>query len=121
MLADLFARRHDTDLLVVDTSLRLLGVVRDHRVARAVLEASAHDSPRDFEGASRMTPLDRTAGELMALPNSVPESVSVREALFRMARSHLRSIPVITGEGVPLGILSDIDALDAFARSRKRR
>ncbi|MFO0678036.1 MAG: CBS domain-containing protein [Polyangiaceae bacterium] len=73
-------------------------------------------------GVIRLAPFAKATRVDVAMASalSVLESAGVREAVLRMARAHLREIPVVTTEGEPVGILRDVDALLALARTPRR-
>lgn len=97
---------HDREeVLVVNRSMRLVGIVRGlHLFRQTVIQRQ---------------PAKVLAEHIMVPPVAVPENASLRDALYQMAHSHLRSVPVITSSGVPLGVLTDIDAIHAIVWGRR--
>lgn len=105
------AERGLPELLVVDDEGRLVGLVRDVNLPRAL---------RPLHIASLLSALKspdlRRVGDIMSTATSVGEDDSVRDAVLRMAHAHLREIPVITRGGELVGVLRDIDGLHSLSR-----
>jgi hypothetical protein len=59
---------------------------------------------------------DATARDVMTNHGATEESSSVRAALLQMASSHRRYLPVVAGDGSPVGVVRDVDALRAWTR-----
>ncbi len=110
-----FRERKEASLLVVDSRFRLVGVVLELALARmgsgAPLRPQAGYPGR--RGLRRFR--DAVAADVMTSAIAVAEHAKPADALRRMARVHLRSISVVTDDGVPLGVLWDVAMLRAYA------
>ncbi len=98
-LLALLAERALPELFVVDESGRLVGLVRDGHLQR---------------GASSL-------GDVMSSATCVEEAVSVRRAVVRMAGAHVRAVPIVTRDGLLVGVLRDVDGLHFIATDRRGR
>lgn len=99
---DTFATLRGQDrrsLPVVDAGDNLLGIVDEMRC-------------REVFG--------KTAASVMSSKLSLDALTPVRRALELMAAAHLREITVLDGEGRPLGMLRDVDALRWLAEARRQ-
>ncbi len=104
------AQRPGAELLVVDGRTRLVGIVGELQLA--VLR-SALELRRTPRGDHRT---QGTAAAVMTALVPILETARADDALRWMARSNLRSIPVVTSELIPIGVLSDVAALRACGR-----
>jgi CBS domain-containing protein len=66
-----------------------------------------------------VAPTDR-ARDVMTSPGTAGEATSVRAALLEMAASHRRHIPIVSHDGVPVGVVRDVDALHAWSIKKPR-
>ncbi len=89
------------DAPVVDPDGRYFGVIRDS----GLVGARKGDVVKDV--------LTRAA--------AVSENDTVYEAVVRMARTHQRDIPVLSGDGVVVGVLRDVDAIRWLTQDRGDR
>jgi CBS domain-containing protein len=106
-LASLFVERRVPYVFVVGPDATVLGVARERDLVRAI-------SPESIEGALRAQRPMRTV-EIMSGASAVTESTPLRRALLQMAVAHVRQVPIVTPEGVLLGVLSDVDGLRLLA------
>jgi CBS domain-containing protein len=93
------AGRVKTAVAVVDDGERLLGLIEPGTLASA----------------------EQMAGELRRDRPSIGESMSLADAVQRMARTHTRYLPVIDDRERVVGVLADLDALRWVARRRHSR
>jgi CBS domain-containing protein len=112
--------RSGSDVLIVSEGMRLVGIVREIHLVRAAEKGLPPQSSRGSQERSATSKIrfsDISAADIMTSSSVVVESASARQALYLMVHSHLRSIPVVTLQGEPIGILSDVAALRALAPS----
>lgn len=62
-----------------------------------------------------------SAGSVMSSTPSIPEGASVTSLLRRMAVSRLRVVPVVDARDAPIGVVTDIEALQWFAEAHQHR
>jgi len=103
-------------LFIVDNDGRLVGLVRDVNLLRAV-QPTPDAGPL---AALEARDVNR-ADAVMSTATSVWEDISVRRAIRCMASAHLREIPVVTREGQLVGVLRDIDGLRWIAAEQHRK
>lgn len=95
---------HDGDrrsVAVVDDAHVMVGVVHDGSVGRSRHQHVA------LVGAAMMSVI------------AIDERTPVRAALRLLAARHLREATVISREGVPIGVFTDVDGLRWVARARR--
>jgi CBS domain-containing protein len=97
----LHAPRDLDSIPVVDDDLLLRGVV-------SRFECSQHPSHTHVADVMATTFV------------SVEENSPLREAFVLMSRKHLRSLPVVTKDGVVRGVVADLDALRWVAEHARR-
>jgi CBS domain-containing protein len=104
-----------TALPVVDAQERVVGVVSDADLVRDAVGAG----PRAHAAPSRDVPRQRarTVGELMSPAVTVDGDADLAEAVVLMTSRALKSLPVVDGEGRPVGVLSRRDVVHQVARS----
>ena len=95
---------HDEDrrsMAIVDHAHVMVGVVHDGAGGRA---RRAHDA---------------AVGASMTGVIAIDERTPVRVALRLLAARHLREATVISSDGVPIGVFTDVDGLRWIARARR--
>ena len=90
-------------VLVVDDEGRLVGIVSEGDLLRA-----------DRSDASLR------ARDVMSSANAFSEDEAVRDALLAMASHRVRRAPVVTREGLLVGIVQDIEAMAKHNAMRKK-
>jgi CBS domain-containing protein len=98
-LASLFMERGLSHVYVVDENFELVGVAREKSLLGA-----AHGG----------VPL-ATARDIAESADRILEGVAIRRALLHMAVSHVRQAPIVTKDGVLVGVLGDVQGLRWFA------
>lgn len=94
-------------LVILDPAEKPVGILTDRDIAMRVV------------GEARV-PEDTVVGEVMTeLPQTVPETASVGEALARMRAMTVRRLPVVDDEGSLVGMLCLDDLLRLHAREFK--
>jgi CBS domain-containing protein len=112
---DAAARMHQLDvrhLLVIDGTSRLIGILSDRDVRRAIgnpLDAMESNIQRVRIAAIRVQDV-MTA----AVQTAAPEE-AVSELARRFVQRSVGALPVLDPEGKPIGIVSYVDALEALA------
>jgi len=106
----LLAEKRTGVVAVADEANRIAGVIHESTVLPELLAAQKMKSGRDDVAHLALSRADET------MVPSVPvlETKPLREALLDMASSHSRCLIVVSGQGVPLGVLWDVDALHAL-------
>jgi CBS domain-containing membrane protein len=64
------------------------------------------------------TPIEKVAAFMSPKPVMVPPTMPIRELAKRMADSHVHRLVVVDDDGTPIGIVSSIDVLRAFASAQ---
>ncbi|HVH45863.1 MAG TPA: CBS domain-containing protein [Labilithrix sp.] len=90
---------------IVDAKHSVVGVVHEGMLAAT---------------ARRLGGLEGGAISAMSGAVVIHESVPVRRALGLLAAAHLREATVVDDEGLPIGVLHDVDALRWLIAARKR-
>lgn len=111
----LFAESGARVVGVVGESGRVAGILHEAHFVSEILRFAGPRavSPRSEEGVwSRI--YESRADDLMSLPQAIVETSELRPALVQMAKKHSRYVLIVDADGFPLGLLSDVEALDAF-------
>jgi acetoin utilization protein AcuB len=113
--AEMMRRRRCRHLLVADGD-RLLGVLSDRDVGRAMGRETSSDSvERLWRGLG-----SSSAGEFMSSPvEAVEPDADLRRAAARMVQKKVGALAVMQ-QGRAVGIVTTTDVLEAFARPRRR-
>ncbi len=109
VVAGLHGRRSGA-VMLVDAAGKLVGVFTDSDLARLL------ESRRDAD-------LDRPTRQLMTSnPTTIPVGALLQEAIALLARRRISELPVVDGNGRPLGLvdITDILSLDDGERSGGR-
>ena len=99
-------------VFVVDVDGRLLGLIRELDLVRS--------RQRAILGAAKPQET-ATADEIMSSAIAICEDTPVRDAIRRLARSHLRDAAIVARTGELVGVLRDVDGLRWIAECARRR
>lgn len=105
----LFVERRLRILVVVDAVGRAQGVVHESHLLREIQD-HVHARPGAVRLGWEKTSFE-PASTIASTPVTVLESISLREAIARMATAHQRQLIVVDEQGFPIGLLMDVDAL----------
>ena len=108
----LLVERGLSGVFVVDVAGRLLGLIRELDLCPSRQRAIVGPA-RPQETA--------TAEEIMSSAIAIREETPVRDAIRRMARSHLRDAAIVARTGELVGVLRDIEGLRWIAECARRR
>jgi predicted transcriptional regulator len=108
----LFVERRVSLIVVADSSGRAQAVVHDSRLMREIQDMS-HVAPARLRLGWTVTALE-PAMSVASTPVTVVETCALRDAVDRMANAHQRQVLVVDANGLPVGMLRDVDALHAL-------
>jgi CBS domain-containing protein len=108
-VVNLFVEKRLRMLVVADASGRAQGVVHESRLLSQIRDAT-HIAPYSVTLGWDEAAIE-PASSVTSTPPTVDESLPLREALMRMASAHQRQLLVVDGQGFPIGLLWDVDAL----------
>ncbi|HEX9295629.1 MAG TPA: CBS domain-containing protein [Polyangiaceae bacterium] len=109
----LFVERSLRVVVVTDRTGKFIGLLREADLLPEIMGAATpHRSLAPRLGRSRV--VTERAAALTSPIRSVPESMSLRAALTDMAAARHRQILAVDGEGLPVGMLEDFEALHAL-------
>jgi len=107
---ELMAENNIRHLPVIDTNLRLIGIVTDRDI-RSALPYGFHDEPQnDREKIVTLKVKDVMTTD----PISISPTYTIQEALLLIQNSKVGALPVVDDEGCLKGIISVRDLLRAF-------
>jgi predicted transcriptional regulator len=98
-------------IVVADQAGQFAGVIHESHMLPELL---AMKKMKDFSRHDFAHLTLGRADEAMVRSVSVSESKPLREVLLEMASSHSRCLIAVSGTGVPVGVLRDVDALHAL-------
>jgi len=100
----------------VEVQGKLVGIISDRDVRRALGWAGVRDAQAEIEGRLIENETPRTAGEIMHTAMwTVDPFDSVREALHQMVHARIHSLPVVDGQ-LLRGIITQTDLVRVIAR-----
>ena len=113
----LMRTRRIRHLPVLDRARRLVGILTDRDLRRALLDPALHERPRQLPGTlERIKVRDvMTIGAL-----AVRAEVDVREAAGIMHERDIGALPVVANEGRIVGMLTATDVMQYFVSGRAR-
>jgi signal transduction histidine kinase/ActR/RegA family two-component response regulator len=105
---------------VVDPDRRLVGYVTMIDLVRERHDRGDIESPEDLRWGFHTVVPSRSVSELMIpVPFELQESCSVATAIELMTARHLHHVPVVSDDGILVGIFTTSDALRYFTRHER--
>jgi acetoin utilization protein AcuB len=99
-------------LLVVDAQIRLIGIITDRDIKRALPSPSVHVSHEDRDRLLDETPVSRV---MTREPFAVAPETLLAEAIRTMLAQSFSGLPVVKDDAI-VGIFTQKDALRAYLR-----
>ena len=116
--ADLMRTRGLRHLPVLDGARRLVGILTDRDLRRALLDPALHERPGQLLGAIKRIKV-REVMTLGALTVNV--EMEVREAARLMHERDIGALPVVALQGRIVGMLTATDVMQSFLSGRVRK
>lgn len=122
-------KKHVHSLPVVDTQNSLLGIVAEEDLVRR-LYPDFSEIIDDFKTATDFEEMESNVGKLTELKAGdvmhtrvifTREDTPIMRALSRMLVRNVRQLPVVTGEGIVIGVISKRDIVDALIKRQSHK
>lgn len=112
----LFAQGGYRTIVMVGVDGRVVGALREYDVERQLAQPGSESVQRAlWRQVVAAEPATAAVTSILTVVDSAP----LRDALLGMANAHQREVLVVTAQGEPLGLLTDVDALLAHAAVRR--